>query len=119
MGLEKYVRQTVLSKEERFWIKVNKEGPIPINKPHLGCCWLWTAGLVRDGYGQFAWGKPYGYRAHIISYRLLIGNIPKSLELDHLCGIKNCVRPSHLEAVTHKVNMEREKQNRDMQRRQN
>lgn len=35
--------------EERFWAKVNKDGPIPEHRPELGPCWVWTGSLSR-GY---------------------------------------------------------------------
>jgi hypothetical protein len=37
---------------ERFWAKVDKNGPIPAYRPDLGPCWLWTASKRADGYGQ-------------------------------------------------------------------
>lgn len=38
------------SPDQRFWAKVNKDGPIPIHRPDLGQCWVWT-GESRHGYG--------------------------------------------------------------------
>ena len=39
--------------EERFWRKVDKNGPIPEHRPELGPCWVWTAGTntrrTKDG----------------------------------------------------------------------
>ncbi len=38
---------------DRFWAKVNKDGPIPAHMPHLGPCWLWTGPPTRRrGIGQ-------------------------------------------------------------------
>jgi hypothetical protein len=42
---------------------------------------------------------------HTIAYELLIGPVPDGLELDHLCRIRHCVNPAHLEAVPHRVNV--------------
>jgi hypothetical protein len=42
---------------ERFWSKVNKDGPIPASCPELGPCWLWTRSCYYNGYGQFAYGN--------------------------------------------------------------
>ena len=28
--------------EERFWPKVDKNGPVPEPHPELGPCWVWT-----------------------------------------------------------------------------
>lgn len=65
--------------------------------------WMWT-GTVLEGYGIFNW-KDSKMKAHRAVYELLEGPIPDGLELDHLCEITLCVRPSHLEAVTHRVNV--------------
>ena len=81
---------------ERFWNKVDK----------TESCWLWKAALNNDGYGNFnLCGR--GGIAHKLSYESLVGPVPDGLELDHLCRIRNCVNPAHLEPVTHKVNVQR------------
>jgi hypothetical protein len=97
-----------LSTEERFWTKVNKNGPVPAACPHLGPCWCWTAGLDAYGYGQF---KPTGSRqnlkAHRFAYELLVGPIPEGLTIDHLCRIQRCVNPAHMEPTTMTENLRR------------
>ena len=75
--------------QERFWVKVNK----------TPTCWLWIGALSR-GYGRFGMSP-----AHRIAYGWLVGDIPEGLELDHLCCVKACVNPAHLEAVTHQENI--------------
>lgn len=45
--------------------------------------------------------------AHVFVYETLVGPVPDELELDHTCRVRACVRPSHLEPVTHAENMER------------
>jgi HNH endonuclease len=69
-------------------------------------CWLWTASLGTHGYGQIYFeGKPrHAYR---VAYELFIGPVPGDLELDHLCRVRACVNPSHLEPVTHRENIMR------------
>ena len=42
--------------------------------------------------------------AHRVAYELTNGPIPDGLELDHLCRVRHCVNPSHIEAVTHREN---------------
>jgi HNH endonuclease len=92
--------------DERFWMKVDKNGPIPDYAPHLGPCWIWTASLEGGGYGAIGDGKKKK-RAHRYSYEQLVGDIPDGLELDHLCRVRNCVRPDHLEPVTRRENVMR------------
>jgi len=46
-------------------------------------------------------------RAHRAMYEREVGPIPEGLQLDHLCRIKGCIRPDHLEPVTGKINVNR------------
>jgi hypothetical protein len=91
-----------LSTEDRFWGKVNKMGPFPSYASDLGRCWIWMGGLAA-GYGAFS-VKNRQYKAHIISYIWLKGEVPDGWECDHLCRVTACVNPDHLEAVPPRVN---------------
>lgn len=66
-------------------------------------CWLW-AGLVHgSGYGIYLVkidGKWRQRKAHRLVYEHEVGEIPQGLVLDHLCRVRLCVNPVHLEAVT-------------------
>ena len=42
--------------------------------------------------------------SHRYAYELVIGPIPKGLTLDHLCRVRGCVNPGHLEPVTQREN---------------
>lgn len=66
-------------------------------------CWLWLGYLNPGGYGNFYWGA--AVKAHRAAYTLFVGPIPDGLHLDHLCRIRNCVNPKHLEPVTHRENI--------------
>lgn len=68
-------------------------------------CWIWTAGVDRDGYSQFWCDK--NVRGHRWVYTAFFGTIPNGLELDHLCFNPRCVAPYHLEPVTPKENQRR------------
>ena len=71
-------------------------------------CWEWTDALSKEGYGYFSIGPRVAriyLRAHRVSYEMFVGPIPHGLELDHLCRNPGCVRPDHLEAVTHRENV--------------
>jgi hypothetical protein len=94
---------------DRFWSKVNKEGPLPDWRPELGPCWLWTASTCK-GYGKFWHGSRPNRRlgeAHRIAYEAMIGPIPDNFDIDHLCRVPCCVNPAHLEPVTRKENLRR------------
>lgn len=67
-------------------------------------CWLWTASCGRGGYGRFNY-EGRAQSAHRCAYELLVGPIPDGLEIDHLCRVRNCVNPDHMEPVTHRVNV--------------
>lgn len=65
-------------------------------------CWEWIAKPNPNGYAHFYYRK--SRRAHRVSYEHFVGVIPDGLVLDHLCRNRICVRPDHLEAVTHREN---------------
>src|ERR1041384_578825 len=66
-------------------------------------CWLWK-GWTAKGYGMIkVAGRGVG--AHRVSYELFVGPIPDGFEPDHLCKNTMCVRPDHLEPVTHQENV--------------
>lgn len=67
-----------------------------------GECWLWTGAVDRYGYGKYSRGK-----AHRFSFEAFVGPVPAGLVLDHLCKVKRCVRPDHLEPVTNGDNLRR------------
>lgn len=94
------------SASERFWSKVDKDGPTPEHDPSLGPCWLWTASTF-GGYGSFRANSKQMTGAHIWAWQAENGPTPEGLELDHLCRTTACVRPSHLEPVTHAENLRR------------
>lgn len=68
-------------------------------------CWIWTRAL-RNGYGAI-WIDGRVEYAHRAAYELHIGSIPDGLELDHLCRVRSCCNPTHLEPVTRRENLMR------------
>lgn len=68
-------------------------------------CWLWKGSLVVNGYGRFRpHGKSQAVNAHRISYDIYVGRIPSGKAVDHLCRVRGCVNPSHLEPVSRNEN---------------
>jgi hypothetical protein len=95
---------------DRFWKKVNINGPVSVNRPDLGPCCLWLAAQDGKGYGVWKVGthkNPKLEYAHTSMYVEFIGPVPEGLELDHLCRVRDCCNPYHLEAVTHAENLRR------------
>ena len=74
---------------------------------HENGCWGWTAAIDQDGYGRFYLaGQVRG--AHQVAY-MWWGKDPydPALTVDHLCRVRHCVNPEHLEQVTIKINLDR------------
>lgn len=69
-------------------------------------CWLWIGAPSGKGYGQMMIDGRRIY-VHRLAYELLVGPIPDGFQLDHLCRVKNCVNPAHLEPVTCQENIRR------------
>ena len=80
---------------ERFWTKVNK----------TDSCWLWT-GKIDDGYGRFQIG-PKLYLVHRLAFAMLNHKLGENTQVDHLCKVRNCINPKHLDEVTSKENTRR------------
>jgi hypothetical protein len=83
-------------KDEKFWAKVTKTDK----------CWLWIGCKTHNGYGQMRRNNK-GILVHRYSYIMTKGDIPEGLVIDHLCRVRNCVNPDHLEAVTNAENLRR------------
>lgn len=66
-------------------------------------CWLWRGNIHKEGYGRF---HVNGCKqlAHRVSYELFRGRIPEGMQIDHLCRVRFCVNPNHLEVVTGREN---------------
>lgn len=92
----------------RLLSKINQSGPIPTYNKQLGPCWIWTGNVhPTTGYGHFVRKGVRTPLAHRASYELLVGPIPTGLQIDHLCMVKACVNPAHLEPVTPAENTRR------------
>ena len=89
-------------------------------------CWHWIGNHNGANYGTL---KVNGLPklAHVISFEMFVGFVPRGLELDHVCHSQNksceggkrcphrrCVNPDHLEPVTHRINVARGRGPRNM-----
>ncbi len=69
-------------------------------------CIIWIGCCDAKGYGRMSINyKKYG--AHRASYELAKGPIPIDRQIDHLCRVRCCINPDHLEAVTVQENISR------------
>lgn len=85
----------LIMQEDRLFSRVTED---------VNGCWLWGGGCVKDGYGTIRWnGRTC--RAHRVFYEYFIIEIPEGLDLDHLCRVRRCVNPWHLDPVTRRVNV--------------
>jgi hypothetical protein len=87
---------------------------------NIGPCWLWTGGLQGrnfkgQGYGSVWMTFPSPCprchssgrmrRVHRVVYEELIGPIPPEVVPDHLCRVRRCANPFHLELVSQRENI--------------
>ncbi len=92
---EPVVRPALPTIAERLWSKALADGT---------GCWIWQ-GSKSGGYGALRVGGRGVHggrmlRAHRIAYELVKGPIPKGLTIDHLCRVRACINPDHMEPVT-------------------
>jgi len=72
-------------------------------------CWLWDAHVYR-GYGHVQVrpdgkkGRNMVVKCHRLMYLIYRGRIPAGMQLDHICEIRRCANPFHLQIVTNREN---------------
>jgi hypothetical protein len=70
-------------------------------------CWIWAGGIAST-YGRFFLTSTRAYiGAHRFSWELVNGPIPDDMTIDHLCFVRRCVNPAHMEVVTQAENNRR------------
>lgn len=70
-------------------------------------CLIWQGALTDDGYGRARIGGRKKRLTHVLMWEYVNGPVPAGLELDHLCRVRACGEPAHLEPVTTAVNARR------------
>jgi hypothetical protein len=94
--------------KERFWAKVNKDGPIHPYNPAMGSCWLWIASVQNKGYGVLDTnhsGIRKTHLVHRIAFALANGSIGAGMKILHSCDTPRCCNPGHLFEGTQRDNM--------------
>lgn len=69
-------------------------------------CWIWTGFLSPKGYALIRI-RTRLFLAHRVTYTLHVKPIPETLDMDHLCRVRCCVNPHHVEPVTPSQNTRR------------
>lgn len=69
-------------------------------------CWVWHGPRNAQGYARFA-NERREANVHRWAYCYFLGLFPGHLTLDHLCRVRQCVNPLHLEAVPIEENIRR------------
>lgn len=81
-----------------------------IIEPESGCL-LWVGRVDACGYGRINAQSFNGIKrpqeVHRVAYEMFVGPIPAGLEIDHLCRVRHCASPAHLEPVTRAENNRR------------
>ena len=93
--LSRHVAGRGASSDDKFWVKVGDRSS----------CWLWIGSRDQNGYGLFRCDGLY--KAHRWAYARWVGSLVDGLTVDHLCGVKSCVNPSHLEQISRSENIRR------------
>jgi hypothetical protein len=78
------------------------------DRGHVTPCWIYQGYIKPTGYGLVTVrieGRKTSRNAHVAFYETEVGPVPEGYELDHLCKVRSCIRPDHLEPVTHLTNV--------------
>lgn len=105
-GIDKFCSQkcsganvaTILSRplEERFWEKVDKDGPLAERFPDFGQCWEWTAHRREGGYGTIGTAPGMSNLASRVAWIMRGGPIIATDFVCHACDNPACVRNDDL-----------------------
>ena len=80
--------------------------PVVEDRGYESPCWIWQGSLGTNGYAKICRGGKT-HSGHRWMYERHRGPIPAALVIDHLCRVRSCVNPDHLEPVTNAENLRR------------
>lgn len=67
-------------------------------------CWYYAGNISSNGYGRLWTGDAYEFVHRLMWEDAHSRVIPEGLQIDHLCRVRCCINPAHLEAVTPREN---------------
>lgn len=68
-------------------------------------CWLWLGSTTPQGYARAWSGRGRVEYVHRMVYELCVGPIPDGLTINHLCRVRHCIHPEHLDVVSLQTNV--------------
>ena len=82
----------------------NRKSPVDYveeDRSYTTPCWVWKLSKDRGGYGRTRRGTSGrgAQTAHRFYYQERFGTLPAGQDLHHLCGVRDCVNPDHLEPL--------------------
>jgi hypothetical protein len=99
--------QVVAAQEVRRMPPKDNRRFIPEDRGYNTPCWIWQGKIAVTGYGMRYMGEDIEELAHRVYYEWFVGPIPRGLTIDHLCRVRACVNPAHMEPVTRGENVRR------------
>lgn len=67
-------------------------------------CRVWQRSTTTNGYGQIRIDGRL-VKVHRVVYEMQVGPIPPGMQIDHLCRVRACCEPTHMEVVTNRENV--------------
>ena len=70
-------------------------------------CWVSNYSVGSHGYSQIGWwqeGKSRMVLGHRLSYEIHNGPIPDGMTVDHICHVRRCINPDHLQLLSNRDN---------------
>lgn len=86
--------------KERILDRVNM-----VDTGHSTPCWVSNRAHNGSGYTKMSYGQHTIWYVHRLAYIVFVGPIPNGLHIDHLCRVRACCNPDHLEPVTPRENV--------------